>query len=582
MHAEINILKQMVEPLTMMLSGSNVQVSFRGSEAMTVFGDNGKPERIILPMISGDADPSIVAAYQGYLDHEVGHVMFTDMPKELPNEDAVFFNIVEDARIEKEMCRRFRGSQFNLKNVYELVFPKEAVGKLAEDDELHKTISYALMSVRALSGQEYFKDLVESFPDLKTFCEDLREKFEAKINAVSTSQEAVDLGREIKGYLGIEFPESDEASPKSGDSDSDSEGSSDGDAEASEKDSDDDKKKEGKPSKSKEGKKDGRGEDKSSSTIKKIPKDAFESLVSEKLKKIAEDLTESADYRVYSTDYDRVDHLPITDVGNGVLTMESDTRQMVGAIQKNLERVIAARSMIVWNGGFRSGKINQSVLSRLVTGDDHVFRRKQESISKDVAVTLLIDCSGSMAGEKMDLAAISAYALSTVLNRMGITYEVIGFTTGSEEVPIPPGKKTSYARYQSIYMPIFKSFTDRWDASAKNRLVAAQSYYSRTWLWNNVDGECVQIAANRLIARPEKGKIMIVLSDGLPCADGANHQLSSHLAKVVNEVSKKIDIIGIGIKSEYVKRYYKKWVVLNRIADLPQEVIKSIRGFLLK
>ncbi len=176
MNIEVNALRRAVEPLTHMMSGLGLKVSFQGGSALTEFDpDTGMPKRVVLPMIPGDADPDLISAFHGYLDHEVAHCMYTKLSKSMLKECEnstlqTIHNMVEDARIEKLMCRRFRGSAFNFQKLREKVFPSSNF-ILAEDGnfaEYQRFMQALLYSIRALSGQaSIFKSLAK-FPSALT------------------------------------------------------------------------------------------------------------------------------------------------------------------------------------------------------------------------------------------------------------------------------------------------------------------------------------------------------------------------------------------------------------------------------
>nr|DAM63257.1 MAG TPA: cobalamin biosynthesis protein [Caudoviricetes sp.] len=306
--------------------------------------------------------------------------------------------------------------------------------------------------------------------------------------------------------------------------------------------------------------------------------------LSDMMKKVIGKLVSEAQandtYTVKTTDYDKIEHIKPSSRKGKVEELNTKVKTMTSTIQKNLERAIAARSIVCWTPGHRRGKLFAPALMKLFTGDDRVFRRREEAMSKDVAVSLVVDCSGSMAGDgKAPLAATAAYALCEVLTRMGIKNEVIGFTTryeGRNELGSYYCDK--YSRQEPIYMPIFKGFADKFDMMARLRMV---KMFEDHWMSDNVDGECVQIAAQRLLAQNTKGKIMIVLSDGYPAAFGNCNDLEKNLKETVQELSHKIKIVGIGIRSKAVKDYYPKYVVLNNIKELPGTVVRKLQELLL-
>lgn len=306
--------------------------------------------------------------------------------------------------------------------------------------------------------------------------------------------------------------------------------------------------------------------------------DVFERIAARLLPRVAEAALARAVYRVYSTDDDRAELVRVR--GDApVAEIERLTASMTGTIQKNLERAFAARKLSHVTPGRRSGKLRASALYRLASGDVRVFEKREPALVTHAAVSLLIDCSGSMAGAPMRLAAVSAYALSTVLARLGVPFEVAGFTT--LKIASAPLDWERWSRFEPLYMPLFKRFEDRWDAPARERLASLLTFpVSR--MRNNVDGECVERAAARLALRPEGRRILIVLSDGEPAAEGWLADQEAHLAAVTASLPRRgIDAIGLGIMSEAVERFYPKHVVIHRLEDLPGTVVRELHALIL-
>lgn len=267
-----------------------------------------------------------------------------------------------------------------------------------------------------------------------------------------------------------------------------------------------------------------------------------------------------------------------------VSRMQEKVDHMVGKMQKDLERAVIAQNRVQWTAGQRSGRLDTSSLSRLIKfGDEKVFKRKQESRSKNTAITLLIDCSGSMSEyNKIGTASYAAYALASTLERLKVNYEVLGFTTTEKRPDEAIGESlrtgAKYSRYDNLYIPIFKAFGEKFDSKVKEGLA---SLADAEWLGNNVDGESLKIAASRLAMQKEERKVLIVLSDGNPVAYGNKDALRSNLKKTVKEIIKsKIEVLGIGINDDAVKTYYPKHLVIKNIKELPNLVITQIRKLL--
>ena len=312
----------------------------------------------------------------------------------------------------------------------------------------------------------------------------------------------------------------------------------------------------------------------------------FDETVAEEISKRAGEVAEESDYVIFTRDYDRIEPFdgPCDDAW--LKQIQDTVDHMVGPLQKELERAVAARSAVVWTGGHKSGRLHSGSLHRLQFDRSDVFRRKQPNESKSVAAEVVIDISGSMDdGVKLPLAAQAGYALASVLDRMNISNEVICFTTTGfprsvyDELGREPAR-LKYARTEALYMPILKGFDERMTTEVKRRFAA---FDKTVRCAQNVDGECVQIAARRLALRREKRKIMFVLSDGHPVCPGDPRQLRAHLKAVVKEIDKAgIDVMGIGIRDHAVQEFYSRHVVLNDIAELPGECIRQLKDMLFK
>jgi hypothetical protein len=315
------------------------------------------------------------------------------------------------------------------------------------------------------------------------------------------------------------------------------------------------------------------------------------------------------DYRVYTTEWDVVEKFPTlvgdakmekytyvngrfgkvkTTMNKEVEALDTRTNHMVAPMQKDIERMMAARSQVLKVPGYRSGRLHSGSLHRLRTGDDRVFRRLEEHKSPETAVWLLIDNSGSMEGDKMRMAMSAGYALSSTLQRVGIKNAVSGFTTmeprdvkdwheqqEKEEERI--GRQ--FSRYGALYLPVYKTFEERLTPEVKRRFAAAPFTCK---MGGNCDGESVRNAGNRLALRPEPRKVLIVLSDGNPAAmSHFPEEIYSDVHKAVAECEKKqIETIGIGIMDEAVRTFYPKCVVLKDLAELPKAVMSELKRIL--
>lgn len=639
MNERIAIMRQAIATVTQTLSGADVQVTQSGIEAWVRNDATGKPVQVNLPYLPDNADDTLIDAIQGFLDHEVAHILFTDFKQAMKIKDKSLhqlYNILEDARIEKEMAKKYRGSGTNLGNTADfflenMIEPdvKKAIKAGASEEEMVGLLMTPLL--RGMSGQQRFESYMDDkMPHIQNFYDKIKD-LQPQIEALSSTKEVIDMAQTIIKRIKDEEP----PAPDNDDSDDDQEesegdggsggGAGEGEGEgAGEGDGDDESEGEGSaPGAAEDGEGEGEGKNKSKAkgegekgkgkaksgemshkqtddevsnldggailgAIDKNTANNYDAAISRKMGEQAALAAKNTPYLVYTNEHDKVEKLHI---GSGfnpkmVVNMNEKVDAMVGPISKDLERAMRAKSIASWEGGLRKGRMNPSSLARLAAGDDRVFRQKRQNITNDVAVSLVVDASGSMSGSKIHTAAAAAYALSQVLDRLSISHEVICFTTGDvhdgsrmEEQERKYGVK--YSRYESLYMPIVKGYEERINTETRQRFAWLPNV---SFLRNNVDGECIDIAHRRLRMRKEKGKIMIVLSDGCPHAQSGTGRgaLSRHLKDVVEGIERSgTKVIGIGINSSEVKSFYTKNVVINNVEELPQGVIRELRTMLM-
>ncbi|OAD82831.1 hypothetical protein ATN89_17255 [Comamonas thiooxydans] len=311
-------------------------------------------------------------------------------------------------------------------------------------------------------------------------------------------------------------------------------------------------------------------------------------------------------YMIFSQEFDQVEPLKSHAPDSVVAAMVSHVAPMIAPMAKSLQRALAAKDKVTWNPGLRRGRINPGALYRTSTGDDRVFRQRYATRAKNTAVTLLIDCSGSMRHEnRIKSAAYAAFALSSTLERLKISHEVIGFTTTTDRQgemlrAMRPDldRDIFYPRSEPLYMPVFKGFEERLSFEQQSRIAYLLTYEAAYMLRENVDGESLRIAARRIANVKADRRIVLVLSDGspaCPCPDHATSEarsmavaaaggypLTMDLINAVNEVtSSGIEVVGVGIQHVGVKRFYPKSINLARLSDLPTTVMDQLTTMLL-
>jgi cobalamin biosynthesis protein CobT len=635
MAERIHVMREAIVKITQILAGKKISVTQVGTQAYVQSDSKGQPIRVNLPYIPDNATQELLDALQGYLDHEVAHIMFTDfndMPKAQSMGIGGMYNVMEDTRIERLMAERFEGSAENLSGTGRFLLenytiPELKKAKAAGDQEKVEAL-LTMPVIRGMAGQQVFKDFVDQhMADIQDVYDKLK-PLEPLIAGARSSADALSVAEKASAALRGATP-----APSSGMSSMTKPGaggggggltSGGGPSEGEEDEgfkpglTDDSAKEEKKPGEEEdEGEEEdpaagGEGEEEedpsddreeatitshingstsgSLSAIEKELANTYDEKLSQLVTSGVIDASKAAPYLVWTTDHDVVEPLKVGSEYKPTMlqSMQDEVDHMVGPMQKDLERAISARSLKRWSPGQRSGRVNPAALHRLSTGDDRVFRQRQEVLTKDVAVELVIDMSGSMSGGKIHTAAKAAYALASTLDRIGITSEVICFTTGGhsylksedvlkEEEMLGRG----FTRVEPLYMPILKGFDERMSTGVKQRFAWLPNCSS---LANNVDGESVELAGMRLLRRKEKGKIMIVLSDGHPACYTSDYDgLNLHLKKVVERMSMSgVNMIGIGIKDDSVREFYPKAMVIHDVKELPPLIMRELRLLLAK
>ena len=253
-----------------------------------------------------------------------------------------------------------------------------------------------------------------------------------------------------------------------------------------------------------------------------------------------------------------------TVVGDKLIAQENFAQQV--------RRLIQIRSKVQRQYGVKKGKLDQSRLSRICFNapgfNERVFKNKIENKVLDAAITVLVDMSGSMMGEKAHYALASTLLVNQVCSTLNIPIEIVGFTDGvthSGHVPL---------------MFIYKNFSDL--KVNEDDIMDSFSCSSR-FMVGNPDGENILWAHNRLIKRKEKKKLLIVMSDGSPAASKGINGLGEFTEQVIREIekSKQVDIYGLGLCSNAVKYYYKAHSVVSNPEEIPSKLLELIERKLI-
>jgi hypothetical protein len=242
---------------------------------------------------------------------------------------------------------------------------------------------------------------------------------------------------------------------------------------------------------------------------------------------------------------------------------------------QQVRRLIQIRAKSQTQYGVKKGKLDQSRLSRICFNapgfSERVFKNKIDNKTLDAAITVLVDMSGSMGGDKVLNALASTLLVNEVCSTLNIPLEILGFTDGAA---------VGFGEPKPL-MFIYKSFGDlRVNEDSLKEYFALSSNF----MVGNPDGENILWAFDRLNKRKEKKKLLIVMSDGSPAASKSSRGLEEFTDKVIKEIeaSKSVDIYGLGLCSDSVQYYYKAHSVVQEPQEIPSKLIELIERKILK
>ena len=251
---------------------------------------------------------------------------------------------------------------------------------------------------------------------------------------------------------------------------------------------------------------------------------------------------------------------------------------LTGKLANRLQRRLMAQQTRAWEFNLEEGLLDTSRLDRVVINPLHAlsFKQEKEMEFRDTVVTLLIDNSGSMRGRPITIAAMSADILARTLERCAVKVEILGFTTRAwkggqaREKWISEGKPPNPGRLNDLRHITYKAADAPWRRARKNLGLMLREGL----LKENIDGEALLWAHDRLLGRPEERRILMVISDGAPVDDSTlsvnpGNYLERHLRDVIEyiEVRSPIELVAIGIGHD-VTRYYRRAVTIVDVDQL--------------
>ena len=301
------------------------------------------------------------------------------------------------------------------------------------------------------------------------------------------------------------------------------------------------------------------------------------------------------EYNIFTTEFDEIAKAEILeDIKETQKLRKNLDQQLIGfqdlitKLANKLQRQLLAKQNRAWEFDLEEGLLDSSKLTRVIMDpyNSLSFMKEKDLDFKDTIVTLLIDNSGSMRGRPITIAALCADILSRTLERCSVKVEILGFTTKnwkggkSREAWNKADKPKNPGRLNDLRHIIYKGADTHW-RQAKNNIGLM---LKEGLLKENIDGEAISWAYNRIKKRKEERKILMVISDGAPVDDStlsvnSGDFLEKHLKKMVKLIETKsdVEILAIGIGHD-VSRYYHKAIKITDVHELGDVMISQLSG----
>ena len=299
------------------------------------------------------------------------------------------------------------------------------------------------------------------------------------------------------------------------------------------------------------------------------------------------------DYQIFTSQFDEIVNAIDLATPEEALRLRQQLDQLIaphqttiGKLANRLQRLLQAQQNRSWYYNLEEGLLDTSQLHRIISrpGDSLSFKQESESKFKDTVVSLLIDSSGSMRGRSMTLAAICGDIIGSTLERCYVKTELLGFTTkhwkggDSRKAWVNQGSSPNPGRLNDLRHIVFKAADDNFRRARKSFGIMLREGL----LKENVDGEALAWAHQRLAKRTEERKILIVISDGAPVDDSTlstnhNNFLDNHLRQMIYSIENqsKVELLAIGIGHD-VTKYYEKSITINRAEELAEALLDKL------
>ena len=600
---QTQFLENSLERTARLLSHNfGIKVIFQGAECKT----DGKV--IYLPALPDDAPKELLDALMGFLDHEIGHIIGSDFTGVMPHiaslgipkqhEQLLFnvINVVEDQQVENRVRSMWPGARKNLEYMYDYCSTR-----IRDEWDNYSAFDQVLFGL-VVKFTDYNPDMFDSLMDSKvsTLVEECVEEFSEEVSQTTCTDDSIEVGKKIfekiKEMLDEPPPpddeeeESDENGDEENDQDTpDSGGLGDDPGENESDDSSDapgagggDEEVDGGPDTASSA-------DDLSTQMNDYLKDFLEGAIDAAMTEAG--LTSESEYEhdqwndntyiPYTTEYDMISPVvKIRTAGEELANIRADSSQYTAVIKRKLVNSLRSSQKKFWLGGKERGRLNTRALHRVQMGNyNGLYKQKIETTALNTCVGVLVDHSGSMS-RKLRFCSQLCVTFGDAFHELQVPFFVTGYTTDPYAVPVYPSDVNKlYARWCGLTLLQYVEFNKPW----RENSLKLPSMTTAT-LGNTLEGESVKWGVQRLLAREETRKLLIVLSDGYP-EPGCGHRgrCQKYFKKVVQEAGTAgVDVVGFGIQTEAVKHYFDNYVVLNELADVIREPLTYLDQYLRK
>ncbi len=560
---------------------------------------SGKTARVASP---GPAlEPSLVAEARGAADsvalrlrHHDSKLHARTAPADA--EARAVFDALETARVEALGARAMGGVRDNLCHVTEARVRGDAIVRARTAEEVPLATAIGLIARERLTGEAPPRAAI---PGLKLVSSWIEDKAAAELDALGlTLDDQASFARLSRRLLedldlaAAEEPIEEEADEGGSDEDGEDGGSEEpaeqgdegspggGDVEMRGEETDD-------------ASAEGSTEEMEAGDEQSVPGDELSESMFASAGRRNWELSPETDYQAFTTRFDEIVESEELCDEEELARLRAYLDQQMGGLQNvvtrlanRLQRRLLAQQARSWEFDQEEGMLDAARLARVIVNPGHAlsFKIERDTEFKDTVVSLLIDNSGSMRGRPIAIAAICADILTRTLERCGVATEVLGFTTRgwkggqSRESWLAAGRPLHPGRLNDLRHIIYKRGDEPYRRARRHLGLMMREGL----LKENIDGEAMLWAHNRLIARAEERRILMVISDGAPVDDSTasangGSYLEKHLRQVIDWIERKspVELIAIGIGHD-VTRYYSRAVTIMDADQLAGAMVDQL------